>query len=701
MLSLHRLIPTSSRDRLVWAAVAVLVSLAVQMPALNQLDRLDLDALHFLRASLPAENTPVDPVVAIVAIDETTYRTPPFAGLPKVMWTQQMAMVQNAVLAGGAKAFAWDIILPTSATRYVADKRFDTPLLKSLAIWGRKKGRVILGDVSVGTDIVGPHRAFVLAAGGAKNVRSLNLALDSDGVARSLPGFAQVHGGDGNLRRVPAMAGELAARGLGAPVSQPPLNAALNFPENPAALPVYSFADLVACGDADYFTKQFHGKVVLFGAVLDIEDRKLASNRFATAPDFTAAPAGCKGGQPTRGRAGRNLVPGVTIHAAAVDNLIRRTFLVPTGIAGRVTFVLVLALFAAVLALRVKTSSSLVLTLVVGIIWGLIAAIAFRANLWLPLIDGWLALVLAWSASFLYRFSMVDRERATVRESFSRYLDEELIEDIIDRGEVPDLGGERREMTVFFSDIAAFSSLSEHMTPPELVKFLNIYFEIISKELQKHGGIIERFVGDSVVALFGAPITDDQHALNGLRCALAIEAALEAGQNRFGLPDGLRVGTRIGVNSGDMVVGNVGAEKRFTYTVMGDCVNLAARLESGGKQFGTTILVGEATHAFCGDEIVFRNVDKVRVVGRDKPVEIYEPLGNAGDVSAPVLELKRAYEHALSNIRDMAFGDARKELEALATAGDAVSVKTLERLAYLEDDPPSADWDRVMNLQSK
>jgi len=701
MTKFSRLLPANSRDGFVWVGIALLVSAVLQVPSFNQFDRLDLDILHFMRASLPSPKVQEKPVVAIVAIDEATYRTPPFAGLPKVMWTQQMASVQNAVLEGGAKAFAWDIILPTSATRYVADKRFDAPLLKSLAGWGRKKKRIVLGNVSVGKDIVGPHRAFVLAAGGAKNVRSLNLPLDADGIARSLPGFVTVKGSDGNLSRVPAMAGEMAMRGLGTSITLPPENAALNFPENPAAIPVYSFTDLVACGDAEYFAKNFRDKVVLFGAVLDIEDRKLASNRFATQPDFAGAPASCKGTQPVSGRIGRNLVPGVTIHAAAIDNLIRGTYMVPAETLGRVSIVFVLALLAALLALRVKTSRSLALTVGVGIFWGLIATLAFRATVWLPLTDAWFALVLAWGLSFLYRFSTVDRERATVRESFSRYLDEELIEEIIDRGEVPDLGGERREMTVFFSDIAAFSSLSEHMTPPELVKFLNVYFEIISKELQRHGGIIERFVGDSVVALFGAPITDGQHALHGVQCALAIEAALEAGQDRFGLPNGLRVGTRIGVNSGDMVVGNVGAEKRFTYTVMGDCVNLAARLESGGKQFGTSILAGEATRDLCGDEIIFRNVDKVRVVGRDKPVEIYEPLGTAGNVSPTALNLKQTYEQALTSIRGLSFAGARKLLESLAASGDAVSAKTLERLACLEEDPPGEDWDRVMNLQSK
>lgn len=699
-----RFSPSEFRDGCVLTAISLLVSGLLQLTPLNPLDRLDLDLLHFLRASLPVAAEPMEPVVAIIAIDEATYRTAPFRGLPKIMWTRQMAAVQNATLAAGAKTFAWDIILPTMGTAYLADKRFHTPLLKSLAQWGRGEQRVVLGDVSVGTDLVGPDRAFVLAVGGSKNIRSLNLPLDTDGVVRSLPGFVQVAGSDGQVRRVPAMAAELAARALAAPVAEPPADAALNFPEQPSTLPVHSFADLVACADAgagDYFARHFQDKLVLFGAVLDIEDRKLASNRFVTTADYAGAPAGCINGQPPSGRADRNLTPGVIIHAAAVDNLIRHSYLVPTGPPARLLIILVLAVIAAIAAMRLSTWTSLALIAALVCAWAIAAAFALRANVWLPLTDVWLALVLAWTAAYLYRFWTVDRERATVRESFSRYLDADLIDDIIERGAVPDLGGERREMTVFFSDIVAFSSLSEHMTPPELVRFLNVYFEIISREIKRHGGIIERFVGDSVVGLFGAPIPDPCHALSGVRCALVINTALDASQHLFGLPDGGRVHTRIGVNSGDMVVGNVGARKRFTYTVMGDCVNLAARLESGGKQFGTAILVGEATRDLCGNEILFRHVDNIRVVGRAEPVALFEPLAERDVASGAAVDLKQAYEEALALIHALDFASARKKLLALAQAGDPVSAKTLERLAALEADPPGPDWDRVITLHSK
>ncbi len=694
------LFPKKWRDWLAWPAIALLLSGFLQIPALNGLDRLDLDLLHALRAALPVRAAASN-AVAVVAIDEATYRAPGFAGLPKVMWTPQIATVQDNILNAGATAFGWDIILPTSASTYVADKRFDLPLMKSLSQWGRGERKVLLGDVSVGADVIAPYRAFVLAVGGAANLRSLNLPLDGDGVARDLPGFVDVRGADGRLLRVPGMAGELAGRALGHVIALPPADAALNFPVDPAAIPVYSFADLAACADADYLVRNFKDKVVLFGAVLDIEDRKLAANRFAAPADFAGAPVGCDGKTPPVGRADRSLYPGVLIHAVGVDNLIRGTYLLPSAPATGVVLTLTLALLTTLLAIRFGTWGSAAATFGFALAWIALTSLAFRAGTWLPLIDGWLALGLGWSGGFLYRFWTMDRERAMVRASFSRYLDQNLIEDIIDRGAVPDLGGERHEMTVFFSDIADFSSLSEHMSPSQLVGFLNIYFEIISQEIKHHGGIIERFMGDAVVALFGAPIADPNHAPNAVACALAINVELEASQERFGLPGGKRVATRFGINSGDMVVGNVGAENRFIYTVIGDAVNLAARLESGGKQFGTSILVGETTRDLCGEAIIFRNVDKVRVVGRDNPVELFEPLGMSEQTPPTLHDLKNTYEAALAHIRAQAFAPARTALEDLAAGGDAVSAKMLERLLLIETDPPGPDWDGVINLTRK
>lgn len=691
-------------DLAVWLLTAFAASVLLQLPALDRLDRLDLDVLHLLRSTLPARTYETPSPVAVVAIDEASHQAPGLKGIPRVLWTPEIAAVQDAVLSAGAIALGWDIILPNASARFIGDNRYDAPLLRSMLRWGRREGKIVLGEAYFGDELVSPHRGYLIAAGGAGTVRQLALSVEPDGVVRDLPGFIDIRGDDGSLSRVPALAGELAARYLGGTLEQPPRDAVLNMPADPAAIPLFSFADIVACaeaGNTDYLERHFRDRVVLLGVVLDVEDRRLAPNRFSAPADFAGAPEQCGGDVSRTERTARATVPGVMIHAAAVDNLVRQSWMTPPGLGPRLATVLMASLIAGMLAMTIAPRASVAATIAIGLAWSAIAAVAFRAQLWLPLIDVWVALLVGWSAMFVYRTQTVERARATMRRSFSRYLDEKLINEIVETGKVPELGGERRRMTVLFSDIVAFSTLSEVVDPPEIVRFLNIYFRLVGDEIKRNGGIIERFIGDSVVAVFGAPIDDTDHARNGVLCALGMVETVRRNAERFGVPPGFEVAVRIGVNSGDMTVGNVGAENRFTYTVMGDSVNLAARLETAGKQLGTDILVGSATRALTADLVEYREVDRLRVVGRDEPETVYEPLGPKGEVPGDLLARRDAYHDALDAIRRRDFATARSTLERLSEEGDRVSARTLERLALLEADPPGPDWDGVTSLTRK
>ncbi len=203
--------------------------------------------------------------------------------------------------------------------------------------------------------------------------------------------------------------------------------------------------------------------------------------------------------------------------------------------------------------------------------------------------------------------------------------------------------------------------------------------------------------------MFGAPVSDPDHAAKAVRTALAIDRALaeaaEAGT--VTTPDGGPVETRIGLNTGTMTVGNVGAERRYAYTVMGDAVNLAARLESGAKQFGVRLLAGEDTVAAAGAGFLWREIDRVRVVGRDAPVTLYEPLGEADAVSDAVRTRKDRYEAALARLRAGEVDAAVAAFEALAADGDPAAAKTAERARTLRAHILAGDWDGVTALTSK
>jgi class 3 adenylate cyclase len=200
-----------------------------------------------------------------------------------------------------------------------------------------------------------------------------------------------------------------------------------------------------------------------------------------------------------------------------------------------------------------------------------------------------------------------------------------VLDRMMAQARLPQLGGELREVSILFADIAGFVRMSERCTPEQLVEDLNRYFaamaEIVAAE---HHGFVERYIGDAVLALFGAPLDDADHARHAVAAALRMRAEVADGRHRIG---GLPVKVRIGINTGPALIGNVGSPRRYSYTAMGDAVNLAARIEVANKLFGTTVLVSEATMRACRGAIRFRKVETIQVPGRREPVTLYEPVG--------------------------------------------------------------------------
>ena len=182
---------------------------------------------------------------------------------------------------------------------------------------------------------------------------------------------------------------------------------------------------------------------------------------------------------------------------------------------------------------------------------------------------------------------IADKDKRTLHKSFGLYLPPALVDRLADSNTMPALGGETQELTVFFPDIEGFTALSEGLSPQQLVAFLNAYFTVMSDAIEDHGGIIDKYIGDAVVGIFGAPLADPDHARHAVEAALDCQNRLAEVQKTFDFPDATPVHTRIGINSGEMVVGNIGSRRRFNYTVIGDAVNLASRLEGANKHYGT------------------------------------------------------------------------------------------------------------------
>jgi len=314
------------------------------------------------------------------------------------------------------------------------------------------------------------------------------------------------------------------------------------------------------------------------------------------------------------------------------------------------------------------------------------------------------AAALTFISMMAVKFLTASREKAFLHNAFSRYLAPEVVSELINDPDKLNLGGEKREMTAMFTDIQGFSTISEKLDPTQLVRLLNRYLTAMSNIIMENLGTIDKYEGDAIIAFFGAPVSRENHPALACRSALAMKAA-EIELNRIVLEENLSpspIFTRIGINSGEMVVGNMGAENKMDYTIMGNAVNLAARLEGVNKQYHTGgILISEYTREKLGDEFLLRRLDRVRVVGINTPLRLYELLTMSnGTTNRDAIEL---WETAIDLYEQRQFKEAAGIFTSLKeqNPNDKVAEFYAGRCAKHEANPPPEQWDAVNNLTEK
>lgn len=296
-----------------------------------------------------------------------------------------------------------------------------------------------------------------------------------------------------------------------------------------------------------------------------------------------------------------------------------------------------------------------------------------------------------------YMRSAKDKRR--IRMAFSRYVSPGVVDMLLSRPDLLEPGGQEVEATVLFSDLAGFTSFSERMQPEELMKVLSGYFAPMTAIIKENSGTFDKFIGDAIMAFWGAPVRDEHHAQNACRAALAMGRAMDDLRNRWKDQGYPMLHARIGIHSGKVVAGNVGSREQMNYTCLGDTVNLASRLESVNKYYGTGILLSGETRALLGPGFITRKVDAIRVKGRARPVEIHELL-DLGDCPPPWAAL---HESGLAAYAALDFTGAADMFARVLDMkpGDGPAALLLRRCRTLRESPPDAQWDAIHVMESK
>ncbi|WP_334417653.1 MULTISPECIES: adenylate/guanylate cyclase domain-containing protein [unclassified Bradyrhizobium] len=301
------------------------------------------------------------------------------------------------------------------------------------------------------------------------------------------------------------------------------------------------------------------------------------------------------------------------------------------------------------------------------------------------------------------------RHKEHLRETFGRYVDPRVVEGLIDQRSLTAGAGERRVMTVLFCDMQGFTSLSEGMTPQGLVKVMNHYLSTMSGPIRSHRGIIDKYIGDAIMAYWGPPFTEHSEQAR-LACLAAVEMADRGTALRRELPELLGIRTvpsdcdvRIGVATGEVLVGSIGSEFMMSYTVMGDAVNLASRLENANKVYGSHSLVSEVAITAAGDAVESREIDRLVVAGQTVAQAVFDILGRKGELTEKQLALRERYAEGLAAYRERRWDDARRAFHAAleAVPSDGPATALAKRVENFQVNPPAADWDGAWRLDQK
>ena len=441
----------------------------------------------------------------------------------------------------------------------------------------------------------------------------------------------------------------------------------------------------------------FKDKIVLVGSTVP-EDHDLFPISFAR-------------GQKT----GDNLMYGVEIHSNVIESVIRQEFIRKQSAATEIMLIFLLTIVTFLVTSGLKSSKTRHHFLVElnGFLFamseiflvGFVALLMFnKDNYLVTVISPMLAVLAGYVSSTVYHFVVERKQRMLIKTMFSTYVNPSVVDELIMNPEKLTLGGQRKELSVMFTDIDGFTTISEQMDSQALVSLLNEYLSEMTEIVFRNDGTLDKFEGDAIVAFWGAPIAQEDHSMRACRCALEMQDALVEIRKKWKEQNKPLLNIRIGVNTGEMVVGNMGGMGKFDYTVIGDSVNLASRLEGANKLYRTGIMVSQRTFDLVKHAIIGRELDLIMVKGRSEPLKTYELLMlSNGKVPADLHRFLEAYAMGLQFYRERKWGDARKKFKEalLYRPSDYPSQMYVERATDYAIHPPPEDWNGVLVMTTK
>ena len=651
-----------------WIVVIIVLTTFLSVSVFNA--RLFFSVAQKFQDGFSVTNVSSDSDIFIVKIDDKSLQELGVFPWPRGLHANMIQLLD----AVKPKVIGYDVSFPNRSASSEQDALLSTALqnvqtpvvlAQELRKFTDEKGQIVaqINDV--------PLASFL-----GKNVRTgfINVFPDQDIFVRHFPPSVVY-----NDSRIASFAEKVVS------VINP--DAAKNIPASDGFFPVYnlnrypsfSFSDIL---QGKISPEIFKGKTVLVGSTAaDLHDEVNVPNQ-------------------------DNKVPGVFLHALYIDSILSNQFFYEVS-SGSSLFLLLLVIalvFAAKIFFRASVDwimSFILLILIVALPFLLV-----QRSLLVPLFYFAMAWLLAVIFGSVLKILLVEREREQIKNYFELYVNKAVADELIRNPERAVLGGDKREMTVLFSDIRGFTSLSEQMLPQEVVKFLNEYLNMMTEVVLANGGVLDKYIGDAIMAFWGAPLPQQDHAVRAVRTAWHMQKTLkEQGQDILrDWPDFTQLKIGIGLNSGLMSVGNMGSKLRFDYTVIGDNVNIASRVEGLTKYWNADILITEATKKLVQDHFHCRELDLVRVKGRNEPLRLFdiwgEKNGNHVDVQAQLL----LFQDALHYYRSGQFTEATQKFSICKerVPDDKVVDVFIKRCQEFLADPEKAKhWDGIITMETK